>query len=387
MPLIPETSDNYNYEIVIVDAPLPRYGGSIELEEPSDDDTDYQLKLAYRKYTTKRKIKGKVINMVFMHGNGMNKGMYHTYIDKLYADNPQLNVCIALDAVNHGDSAVQNKGKLGHIYNWQDGAKDICKVVTVDESKTFLNRNSINMVCGHSMSGFVAAIACLREPNLFDSCMMINPVAHTDDEHKEIFGYVLHGWLKGDLITSEFDIDDGNWLDQVTTFFKTKSFFKRFDSDILHNLIYDEYNGIYDPKKNYNHVSLKSSRDQQSVVYACRAQTISSALSNYQNIAIPTYHVVGLSDTSTPGAVEFVREQMKNVIIPIDVPNGYHCMNGESPQVILPIIQNAIDETVKNHKLKVNDQDDKKRLGDNYTHKSIEELIEDITNKPFKGKL
>lgn len=278
MPLIPETSANYSYELVVVDAPLPRYGGSIELAEPSNDDGDYKLKLAYRKYTTKRKIEGNPINMIFMHGNGMNKGMYHTYIDKLYAENPQLNVCIALDSVNHGDSAVQNKGKLGHMYDWQDGGKDICKVVTIDESKTFLNRNSINIICGHSMSGFKAIVACLREPNLFDSCILLNPVAYTDEEHQEVFGFVMNSWVSGDKITSEFDIgDDGNWLEQVTTYFKTKSFFKRFDPDILHNLIYDEYNGIYDPSKNYNYVSLKSSRDQQSLTYACCAQGVSKA--------------------------------------------------------------------------------------------------------------
>lgn len=387
MPLIPETSDNYRYELVVVDAPSPRYLGSVQLDEPSTDDSDYQLKLVYRKYVTKRKLKGNVINMVFMHGNGMNKGMYHTYIDKLYADNPQLNVCIALDAVNHGDSAVQNRGKLGYIYNWQDGGKDICKIVTVDESIIFLNRNSINIICGHSMSGFKTIIACLREPNVFDSCILLNPVAYTDVEHNEVFGYILHDWITGKAITSEFDIGDDNWLQYITRFFQTKSFFKRFDRNILHNLIFDEYNGIYDPHKNYNYVCLKSSRDQQTVAYACCSQSIANALTNYQNMTVPTYHVLASNDTATSRAVEFVRNQMKDVIVPIDVPDTYHCINGESPKVLMPIIQNIIDQTVKNHKLKVTDQDNKSRLGNNYNHKQIEELVEEVCRKPFKGKL
>lgn len=104
-------------------------------------------------------------------------------------------------------------------------------------------------------------------------------------------------------------------------------------------------------------------------------------------MTVPTYHIVSANDTVTVEALLFIREQMKDVIIPIDVPNAYHCINGESPQVLFPIIQNAINETVKNHKLKVNDQEQKKRLGDNYIHKSIEELLETVCNRPFKGKL
>lgn len=79
----PSCSDLYESKLITVPAAFPRYPGSVILSQPSNNPEDYRLDVCYRKYKTKSYVSDQPkINIVFLHGNGMNKGIWHYHIDK-----------------------------------------------------------------------------------------------------------------------------------------------------------------------------------------------------------------------------------------------------------------------------------------------------------------
>ncbi len=95
-----------------------------------------------------------IINLIFVHGTGMCKEVWNYHIDKLFRGNDKkdrkwiLGTAVAIDAVNHGDSYLLNKNKVGWCYNWLDGGKDISRVVKK------LNLKGRTLSIGHSMGGY-----------------------------------------------------------------------------------------------------------------------------------------------------------------------------------------------------------------------------------------
>lgn len=386
MPLVPETSDYYTHEVVTTEASYPRYPGSVVLEKPSKNDECYRLKICYRRYQA-AKVVDNPINMVFLHGVGMNKGLWHYYIDLLYQKYPRLSVCIAADTANHGDSAQANAGKLGHFYHWHDGSRDICKIVK--NEKSFLKPNAVNIIVGHSMGGAISLIASLFEPNLFDAVVLVNPVSWTSETFKMIVGMGMSKWLTNSQMITDFTIKTDDWLQEVNDYFKAESFFKYFDETILNNMIYDEYNGIYDPKRAYNEVKLKTTKYHQLCSYASSFESVMTAMPLYENVTTPVYFLHSEEDVQQEEACDFMEKSLQKVITRINIPGTYHLVNGDSPQIFLPVLESTIEQVLKKHHVNrsIRDFDFEKQYGPNYKKTLLEKFLGEVTNSDLQGKL
>lgn len=117
-------------------------------------------------------------NLVFCHGTGFNKSVWTYLIKQLYKLSQShqvpwfLDTVLAIDAIGHGDTSLANEGKLGCVYMWDDGSKDVIEVVKHELATTGDMKNdfeSRNLIVGHSMGGFTALYATFLEPALFDS--------------------------------------------------------------------------------------------------------------------------------------------------------------------------------------------------------------------------
>jgi pimeloyl-ACP methyl ester carboxylesterase len=370
---------------VTTEASYPRSPGSIILEKPSNNDEDYRLKICYRRYQA-AKIVDNPINLVFLHGVGMNKGLWHYYIDLLYQNYPRLNVCIAVDSVNHGDSAQINIGKLGHFYNWQDGSRDLCKIVKNEAA--FLKQNAINIVIGHSMGGAMSLIASLLEPNLFNAVVLVNPVSWTNEMFRMALVMGMNKWLTTSQMKTDFSIKTDDWLQEITDYFKTESLFKHFDKTILNNMLNDEYNGIYDPKKNYNEVKLKSTKYHQLCSYASSFESLMTAMPLYENVKTPVYFLHSEYDLQQEDACEFMEHSLEKVITTIGIPNSYHSVNGDSPHIFRPVLEATIEQIIEHHANRsIKDFDFEKHYGPNYKKNLLEKFLGDFMGSDLRGKL
>ena len=158
---------SYSYEKKMTLAHPFRATGSTLLHEEQSS-----LKIVYDKYKTRSPYPNSSnqlrYNLIFIHGTGFNKSIWKYHINKLYqlSQSQQvpwfLDSVISLDMVGHGDSSLENQGKIGPIFRWDDGGKDVVNVVKYELNSTgdFKNDfNSRNIVIGHSMGGYCALYA------------------------------------------------------------------------------------------------------------------------------------------------------------------------------------------------------------------------------------
>lgn len=102
------TSTNYARRLHIIPATHPRTAGTTT--EPG-----VRLDLAVHEYWFPKSIYAKY-TLVMTHGTSFNKDFWNLIID-LLLQSPEISAglkrILAIDAVNHGDSAVCNRGRLG----------------------------------------------------------------------------------------------------------------------------------------------------------------------------------------------------------------------------------------------------------------------------------
>ncbi|CAN3361827.1 peroxisomal membrane protein Lpx1p [Diutina catenulata] len=376
MGLIPETSPHYSYALKTARATNARAPHAVELAAPSDNAEDYQLLITYRKYRTTRTIpkNQKKLNLLFFHGNGMNKGLWHYHIDKLYQKYPQLNVVCAFDQVNHCDSAELNRGKIGSSYNWNDGAKDVAKVLTEDEGSVYLDPNSVNICIGHSLGGFQALMTTAREPQLFNATFIINGVTHGSDEYNQGMDKLIYRWMTRNSVVSQFDTKNKDWLAEVTRWMEKESFFKRFHPTILHNMVDDEYRGKYDPKLEYEQINLKTTKDVQYTVYKDGGNSIIEALPSYDGIRTKCYVLYTEHDMISPEGRVNIR-RLPNAVH-VDVPKRFHLYNAEQPDELMEHFYQWIDETYATAGPRsIRDVETEKQYGTGYRDKRYEDWM------------
>lgn len=357
----PSISDLYETKLITCPAAFPRYPGSVIIPQPSNDPDDYRLNICYRRYKTKSHVSEQPkINIVFLHGNGMNKGIWHYHIDKLYnhfnsheKSKYRLNTVLAIDAVTHGQSAAVNKNKLGHVYGWKDGPRDVIDIVKNQESKDFFSQNAINILVGHSLGGFQALYTCFLEPELFDSCVTLNPVCYMDNETAELHLFALNMWHESGKIKSHFDIPEGsNWKEVVEHHYKKESFFKRFDSTVMANMLEDEFTDELkkNPDAKYKTIDLNTPSTQEYMCYYNAQLFIPQGMEVFHQITTPVYHIVGDNDTAGQRAVESTRNVLQSVIKPIDIENSTHIVLGENPDLVVNELVKAIDDNIEIHR-------------------------------------
>ncbi|KAK6198646.1 Alpha/Beta hydrolase protein [Scheffersomyces amazonensis] len=396
MPLNPESSPYYTYSVKVSEASWPRFTGSVVLPTPSSDSNDYKLSIAYRRYETtqsSKKIGNKrPINLVFMHGNGMNKGLWHYHIDKIYShyqdslNDSYINVVLALDNANENDSAYINSNKLGPVYHWIDGTKDIIAVIKNNEARTFSQQNTINIIIGHSMGGFQSLMASIIEPNLFHAAILINPVLYQTEEYMAACQILYNKWIKHRRVVSQFKFDgpNKNWKKDVEQWFKTKSFFKNFHPQVLSNMIDDATPPRYDPNQAYDEINLKHPATQEYLTYFWGVDSVWQSMDKYKFAKVPIYHISTENDLAPPDHVKLTRELLKNVVIPIDVPKFYHSANAEQPDWALGVIYNSIDDVLaKSPGHIINDFKYKDILGKDYKDKLYQETFKNFIGDDF----
>lgn len=347
----PSKSDLYEYNLISVPGSFPRHPGSILLSRESHTPSDYRLQVCYRKYKALQDSNKPKINIVFLHGNGMNKGIWHYHIDKLYNQynnsEYQLNTVLAIDNVSHGESAAANKDKLGYVYGWKDGCKDVIEIVKYHESQDFLSKNSINILVGHSLGGFQALYTCYLEPQLFDACIPVNPVCYMDDQTLALYSFGFGMWLKTDKIKSHFDIPEGsNWKEVAEKHYKKESFFKKFNPAVLANMLGDEFSGVTPEGNSFD---LNTRAEQEYICYYNARVFIPDGMKVFDQITTPVYHIVGDNDTAGEGAIQSTRSSLKSVVKPFDLENSTHLVVGENPDLVVNVLLTAINQITQNH--------------------------------------
>lgn len=376
MKLLPETSPNYSYCLKYARGHTPRAPGATT--NPHD-----HLDICYRKYTTKRPISGQKLNLVFCHGNGMNKGIWHVLIDQLYGNYPQLNTVLAFDHAPYGDLALANRTRLGPGFRWRDGAKDIAQATVAEPA--FLDPNAINVIIGHLMGGCILLMVVEYEPRLFQGAIVINPVAVADEAWVKRMEWYLpmlrkRGYLQDTIDTSS---SPGPWVDQVLQWFKTKLFYHRFDPQVLNNLVHDEVLGVYEDDRSYSEIKFKTTTRAQEEGYASSPLNALEAMTVYGSITVPIYHICGRQDTVRRGLVELLRRRVP-VVEYVDVPGCFHLMHGEQPGITYEYVSGYIRKILANPgERPITDKATQAQFGDHYREKYYEYRTEGFIN----GKL
>lgn len=388
--LIPQSSPIYTYETKIAVAASPRLPGSVILQQPTPDPNDYTLKVAYRRYINSKQLKATpekpLINLICIHGSGMNKGIWHYQIDKLFNKFPDsLNLVIAPDHINQGESGALNRDKLGYTNIWSDLAKDYIQIAKNEERDHFFQKNVINIPVGHSMGGCVSLIMGLWEEQLFDAIVPINPVCHLDDDRLNLMSQTYNLWRNNELIQSVFraaNIEESKKI--IETFFRKKSFFKRIHPEVLENLINDEVSDIRQVGDLYHK---NTDKYQEYFAYYGQKVTIEGLMPVMNQINVPTYLVFSENDFLAGIPNETNRKLLKRVLTAIDVPDTYHLLPADKPDLTVDILSNVlnqrIDIFVKQGDKRYPEPQYLKDLGTDYREKLILKAFESQT----KGKL
>lgn len=313
-----------------IDASYPRTPGSTIY-------MDDKLKLVYTKFTYNGNQKGKIkVNLIFSHGTGMNKDLWTYYIRRIFTDEPNyyIGCCIAFDCVSHGDSAIANKGKLGWIYAAIDGGRDIIKIIENErEVDAFLNNETNRTILiGHSLGAQQLVFASYLNGNLFDTIVLVDPIIYSDDQFQK--RYASNFFKLSNFIEDEFSSKRDAEL-----FFSERSFIKNFNDEVLKDVIDNEV--YYDTEEDV--FRCKSSKVSQMAVYGYTRLTIKDT-----HVLLPLlnnkvfYLLAAKSPYCTQKVNQFIRDNVKNLVGCISVPNAGHLLNGEQPDIVLAILKDLI---------------------------------------------
>lgn len=325
----------------------PRAKGLTVLEQD-------KLSLVYNKYKSLVEPQpGQIkLNFVFSHGTGMNKLVWHHHIDGLYKKSqlPGLkffvDACVLVDAVSHGDSALVNQGKLGVIYRWDEGGKDLLAVMHHENSfgDFYNNSTSRNIVVGHSLGGNAAVMAGFYEPNFVDCVVPVEAVLFSDDAMRPRFVKIFRK-IAG-LLIDEFDTAEEfqGFLDF--------SFYNTMDKQVVKDFAGDE---LYSVLEDDGEIKWKT----KSLKHAQMASYLGSAYSlTFTMLAIQAYrtavcHVIGKQATwNPPESITWVRSHLPpgTLVKSADI-DGSHLVHGDNPEgMIQLLVELAGDRTVSAEK-------------------------------------
>lgn len=306
-----------------------------------------QLSLVYNKYKTTRDPKPDTVrfNFVFAHGTGMNKMVWHYHIKKLYSHAEQngwfLDTCISVDAISHGDSALLNQGKIGKIYRWDEGGKDLIAAVRAEIASSGdlvpLPTNKI-IVVGHSLGGNSAVMAGFYEPSMFDVTVPVDAVLYSEEAMRARFTKVFKK-IAG-LLLDEFDSPE-----EVNEFYYDFSFYNTMKPEIIKDFSEDE---VYPVVHEDGLVTYKTKADK----FAQMATYLGSAYSLFFTMrAIELYrcnmcHVTGKQATwNPPQAAKWVRANIpqERLVKTADI-DGTHLVHGDNPDGFVQVLTELVSD-------------------------------------------
>lgn len=320
----------------IFDAEFPRYNKNATIPPNSKLQIvcdHYKLRQIYKSSTRRP------INLYFLHGTGMTKSVWRYYAKKLYEISEsnksltwQIDNIIAMDLVTHGESAMLNAGKLGYEFDWRDGGRDIVKIAGE------LNFEGDNVVIGHSMGGFQAIYAASEAPTLFKFIVPIEAVTNqrgTPAHINKRFDSLLAALNK--VVFTDFKSEK-----EYEEFMRKKSFYRKFNKEILNDLVSSEK--LINPDGT---CSCKTSKDHQMLGYNAGFTSFPIALETAHRVKCPIVHVIGEKATwNEKEAVEIFRREIKTVD-PIDIKNGEHLVTGEQPDDVIEMLVNSFNKYIK----------------------------------------
>ncbi|KEF51442.1 uncharacterized protein A1O9_12591 [Exophiala aquamarina CBS 119918] len=133
---------------------------------------DEDLKLAVNEYRCQAS-HANAWTLVFTHGTSFNKDLWHAIIHGILTSDAlqgHIERVLAIDAANHGDSAVANERFLGPATHWPDHSRDILAVLQHFKA----DRNVIGI--GHSFGGGTMCHAASMAPFCFKETILIEPI-------------------------------------------------------------------------------------------------------------------------------------------------------------------------------------------------------------------
>ncbi|CAK9436419.1 uncharacterized protein LODBEIA_P09770 [Lodderomyces beijingensis] len=326
-------------------------------------ENDFGLKIVYNKYKTTcplPKPESQLrFNLIFCHGTGFNKSIWNYHIRRLYQLSQSFQVpwfldsVISIDAVGHGDSSLANYGKLGPVFCWDDGSRDVIEVIRHESDTTgdFQNNNeSRNVLIGHSMGGYIACYAAFLAPSLFDSIIPFEAVIYSRPD-----GITIFKKLFSKIATLMLDTFDSE--DEAKSYFSDFSFTKKFDRRVLDDYMADEIFAAKDPESGEDVYKIKCMKPHQISAYLGAFMSLPKGMSAIPHIRVPTLHVIGeKAKWNPPESVGWVRSAInKNYLAgTVDMKDGEHLVVGEQPDDTVEVIKyfiNKRDAEFKKEKL------------------------------------
>lgn len=291
------------------------------------------------------------VNFMFLHGSGMNRAIWEYYVANLLKEDKKtrrwhINKIVTVDQVTHGDSAVLNRDKLSVDFDWEDGARDACKVarkefVPLKQKNLVDGIEPLNILVGHSMGGFQAMYSAVIEPLLFDMLITIEPVC--------VNKFVLSGdtnpmisinfyealWAK---MTDTFANEE-----EYTSFMEEKSFFTNVHPSILQRIKDFERIELADGS-----IRTKISQRQNILCYMTLTPAAVRLLRLLPSINIPVVSIIGgQSNWAPPENQETLSRLIPNYTKDI-IDLGDHLVNIEIPDEVIMRIENNVDRFVDN---------------------------------------
>lgn len=328
-------SSNLIIKSVITDAHHPR---SLRASTLNEDD---RLQVVCNLYTDKRYANSKVrdshaqVNLVFTHGVGFSKDTWNYMVEKFFDSyGEQLGTVVAIDAVNHCDSYVLNKHKLGWVCSWEDQGRDVIKVLSELELK------GGTILIGHSMGGAAALHAAALEKRLVDSVVAIEPVCFMDrdkylDDAKE--RNRLYRLLKA--LNSSF-VESFPSAEVFDKFHRKKYLTKTMHPRVLDDLL--RANLVVDQKT--GEATFKTPKRMQLSSYGSAVMSTMYMPKIAMTIDCEVCHVIGADASwNPPQAAPTLRANLPYCTA-IDVPKGQHLLPLEMPDETFAAIQPFIEK-------------------------------------------
>lgn len=328
-------SNLYNCELKTVQASFPRYPGSLTPGIASD-----ALKISYRRYQPSRACPpgAAKFNLVFLHGTGMNKGIWHYHIDQLYQKcwdlGIHIGVVLAVDTINHGASAVANQGKLGKVLDWRDASYDVARIAEA-ELADFLSTTK-NILVGHSMAGLVSLYLSYVRPSLFDACVVLNPVCYLSKQSIESPYEPFITWQQKKYMETEFEVQPHeNWREKVESYMRLKSFYRYFDQRVLDYMLEDEYPKL-GPETNSQGttVQLNTTQRQTLITYYGSIESTRRIAPIFPEIQVPVYRLLSELDSSLEEHRVWLQRAIPSMKT-IALPGEKHLVHGTNPDLIV----------------------------------------------------
>lgn len=328
---------NLLIKTVITDAHHPR---SLRGSTLNEND---RLQVAYNVYTDRRfansKVKGthRQVNLAFMHGVGFSKDTWNYIIEKCF-DNygDRLGTVIALDAVNHCDSYVLNKGKLGWICTWEDYGRDLVKVLRD------LDLKGGTIVVGHSMGGAAVLHAAALEKRLIDSVVTIEPVCFVDKAKYKGDPKVRKARVRLLEALGRSSAESFPNVEAFDKFYRFKNITKTFHPRVLDDVI--KAHTVVDPETGVT--TFKTPKHMQLVMYEASILSMWHIPELASTIDCEVCHIIGADSTwNSPETAPTLRSKLVYGTA-VDIPKGLHLVPMEMPDETFQAMQAFIEKRI-----------------------------------------